>query len=142
MKSRIKFIIIFLIFIFLILSGFYIISENRKKNLTKNTNLNQIKSIESNEVLPLKNIDNVKNKRKIKEIKEKLIGGLDFEDIVIEYRPKIDKVIVFYSNTKEEASQKFKKFIKKEGINEINNFKLEFIGLKRGDEEMPAGFGR
>lgn len=75
-------------------------------------------------------------------VKNKLINGYKFEDIILDYRPKSDLIVVFYPTSKSLAQEQVKKFFEKEGMSDFNSVKLEYIGLRKDPEEPPAGFFR
>lgn len=75
-------------------------------------------------------------------VKNKLIDGYKFEDIILDYRQGPDLIIVFYHTSKSLAQEQVKKFFEKEGISDFNSVKLEYIGLRKDPEEPPAGFFR
>lgn len=80
--------------------------------------------------------------RRLINVKNKLIDGFRFEDIILDYRQKSDLIIVFYPQSKEKAKEKVKRFFNQQGINDISNLNFEYIGLKKEPEEPPAGFFR
>jgi len=75
-------------------------------------------------------------------VKNKLIDGYEFEDIILDYRPKSDLIIVFYNRSKFEAQKQVIKFFKEEEVQNLEKVKIEYIGLKKELEEPPAGFFR
>ena len=81
----------------------------------------------------------------LEEIKKQLTTNYKIDDSLnIEYRSKSDIFIVFYQGDEVQAKEKINSFFQKFTIpnSKIKELKIEYIGLDRGKDEPPSGFGQ
>jgi len=81
----------------------------------------------------------------LEEIKGQLATNYKIDDFInIEYRGKSDLFIVFYKGDQTQAKEKINSFFQKLNVSspEIKELKIEYIGLDRGKDESPSGFGQ
>lgn len=79
---------------------------------------------------------------KLSLLKEKLTNGYNLENITLEYHPNSDTIIVFYKEERSEAENKTQKFILDEGVKNLKDLKIEYIGEEKDKSEPPAGYFR
>ncbi len=133
------FIFIFL-FLLLVILSFSSRKKGGNENISPTETLLPTKVIIQKRITPTPTLSD--ENLQLSTIKNKLINGYEFEDVVLDYRPKTDLIIVFYNQSKLEAQDQVVKFFKEEGINNLDVINIEYIGLKKDPEEPPAGYFR
>jgi len=77
---------------------------------------------------------------KLFNLKNKLLNGYKFEEIILDYQPKSDFIFVYYKGTIEEAKKQVKKFFEMEGIDNTFEIKISYISLDKDSDKPPSGF--
>lgn len=143
-KNQIKFIIILFV-IALVLFFIFRGIKTREDKINKNKLPNKTEILTPTVDFSNQSRDSFRqaaNNDRLKQIKSNLIGGINYEGLIIDYRPKIDTIIIFYEKSREEAVKKTNDFFKKQGIAELKRLKIEYIGLEKNTEEPPSGYFR
>jgi hypothetical protein len=117
MKKKNKLLILSFLILILAFVVFYLIIPIRKAP----------KKVEEKDVVSLESI---------------LLQSPTYKDIILEYKKETNLLVVFYNNSLPEAEKQVKEFFEENNIDEVSNQKIEYIGLNKGKDEPPAGFGQ
>lgn len=66
---------------------------------------------------------------------------LKYENLIVDYLPSRNQIIIYYPNSKENSEATFKKFLEqyKTGEAELSGIKIDYIGLTRDPNEATSG---
>lgn len=93
-------------------------------------------------IIPIRKAPEKIEEEKVVSLKSVLLQPLAYKDIMLEYRKETNLLVVFHSNSLPEAEKQVKEFFEEKGIKETDSLKIEYIGLDKGKDEPPAGFGQ